>query len=106
MAAALTKLLPLENRIALDRNKIYHLLDGWAYQTVVRMDMVENYLPTLGASYYDFNHCEEQINQEMERRMQAAWSDLIRHSFTQRRLEMSVFSPWHRMFEIGLDLKI
>jgi len=100
------KAFSLENRIAIDRNKIYHLLDGWAYQTVVRMDMVKTYLPTLGASYYNFNHYEAQINQEMERRIRAAWSELIRHSFAQRHLQMSVFSPWHRMFEIGLDLTI
>ncbi len=94
------------DRQAIDYNKIYHLLDGWAYQTVVRMDMVKHYLPTIGASYYDFNGKEAQINQEMERRILAAWVQLMRQSFSEWKLEMKVFSPWHRMFEIALDLAI
>ena len=94
------------DRQALTYNKIYHLLDGWAYQTVVRMDMVKDYLPTIGASYYDFNGKEAQINQEMERRMGIAWEQLLRQSFCKWKLEIKVFSPWHRMFEIGLHLAI
>jgi len=94
------------DRQALDYNKIYHLLDGWAYQTVVRMDMVKHYLPAIGASYYDFNGKEAQINREIERRIWDAWKQLMRHSFSKWKWEIKVFSPWHRMFEIGLHLTI
>ncbi|NEP57213.1 MAG: DUF4127 family protein [Symploca sp. SIO2G7] len=94
------------DRQALDYNKIYHLLDGWAYQTVVRRDMVNDYLPAIGASYYDFNGKEAQINQEMEHRIWDAWEQLMRNSFSEWQLEIKVFSPWHRMFEIGLHLAL
>ncbi|NET61944.1 MAG: DUF4127 family protein [Symploca sp. SIO2E6] len=92
------------DRLALDYNKIYHILDGWAYQTVVRQDMINNYLPAIGASYYNFNGKEAQINQEMEQRIWKAWQLLLHHSFSKWQLDIKVFSPWHRMFEIGLNL--
>jgi len=87
--------------------KIFHLLEDWAYQAVIRMDMVKHYLPTLGASYYDFNGQEETINREMADRMLALWYETFRRSFTHWEIEqLEVFSPWHRMFEIGLRLSI
>lgn len=95
------------DRATLDLNKIYHLLEGWGYQTIVRMEMVKNYLPTLGASYYDFNSKEAEINREMERRLRQVWVKMMRHSFQQWELErVEVFSPWQRMFEIGIDLEL
>lgn len=91
----------------LDLNKIYHLLEGWAYQTVVRMKMVNDFLPTLGASYYDFNGKEAEINREMERRLRQVWDEMMCHSFQQWKFErVKVFSPWQRMFEIGIDLEL
>ena len=90
----------------LDYNKIYHLLDGWAYQTVTRMEMVRTYLPSLGASYYDFNGQEPTINQEMARRMLAAWEETIRQSFQRWQIDLKVSSPWQRMFEVGLELTL
>ncbi|GAA4827060.1 DUF4127 family protein [Algivirga pacifica] len=91
----------------IDKNKIYHLLEGWAYQSEVRMKMVKEYLPTLGASYYDFNGQEATINIEMESRIRACWTDMMQQSFQKYHLEqVKVYSPWHRMFEIGIDLRV
>jgi len=71
------------------------------------MEMVENDLPTLGASYYDFNGKEAEINREMERKLRQVWGEMMRYSFQQWELEcVKVFSPWHRMFEIGIDLEL
>ncbi len=88
-------------------NKIHHLLEDWAYQSVVRGAMVQNYLPTLGASYYDFNQQAPAIHQEIARQIQAVWQRTMRHSFGAWRIEdLTVASPWQRMFEIGLNLVI
>lgn len=88
-------------------NKIYHLLEGWAYQTVVRKQVIDQYLPAIGASYYVFGGKDAQIHAEMERRLRAAYQDMFRHSFKQWELaQVQVYTPWDRMFEIGINLEI
>ncbi|NET38819.1 MAG: DUF4127 family protein [Cyanothece sp. SIO1E1] len=92
---------------AIDFNKIYHLLEGWAYQSVVRMDMVKHYLPTIGATYYDFNGKDTVINLEMARRIRAVWTSVMHQSFQHWEItQMDVFSPWQRMFEIGIQMEL
>ncbi len=99
--------LDSDNALAINTNKIYHLLDGWAYQSIVRADIVKQYLPTIGASYYNFNGQETLVNQEIECRLRQVWQRNICRSFMQWNWDqMEVFSPWHRMFEIGLNLTI
>jgi hypothetical protein len=99
--------LDAHDQLAVTFNKIYHLLEGWAYQAIVRMEMVQTYLPEIGASYYNFNGQTPLINQEMARRMRAAWAEVMRQSFREWDLEqLEVWSPWQRMFEIGLTFKI
>ncbi|MEA5469942.1 DUF4127 family protein [Spirulina sp. 06S082] len=91
---------------AITTNKIYHLLEGWAYQTIVRMDLVKNYLPAIDASYYNFNNKEKEIQAEMKKRINAVWEKTMHNSFLQWQWEIEIFSPWQRMFEIGLDLTV
>ena len=99
--------LDADNPLAINFNKIYHLLEGWAYQSIVRAEMVEHFLPTIGASYYDFNSQETTINQEMERQLRQIWQTFIHKSFNQWNIDhLEISSPWHRMFEIGMNLKI
>ncbi|MGK7891417.1 MAG: DUF4127 family protein [Leptolyngbyaceae cyanobacterium] len=88
-------------------NKIYHLLEGWAYQAIARSDIIHQYLPTLGASYYDFNGQEPEVLGEIAHRLRHIWTTTMRYSFQSCSLEtVEVFSPWHRMFEIGIHLSI
>jgi hypothetical protein len=88
-------------------NKIYHLLEDWAYQAIVRMETVHHYLPTIGASYYHFNHQDEQITSTIAEQMLTIWQATIKQSFTQWNIQtLTVFAPWHRMFEVGLNLDI
>ncbi|MEM9543534.1 MAG: DUF4127 family protein [Cyanobacteria bacterium P01_E01_bin.42] len=94
------------DRHAIATNKIYRLLEDWAYQAIVRMDMVKEYLPAIGASYYNFNGKETEIHGEMKRRMRAVWEQTLHHSFLQWEWDIEIFSPWQRMFEIGLDLRV
>ncbi|PWJ43804.1 DUF4127 family protein [Sediminitomix flava] len=88
-------------------NKVYHLLEDWIYQGVIRMDMVKNYLPTIDTSYYIFNGKDKEIHQEMERRLREEWAKNILYSFKEVEIEqLGVYTPWNRMFEIGLDLDL
>ncbi len=88
-------------------NKIYHLLEDWAYQAVIRMEIVNHLLPKLGASYYDFNNQETVILETVAENILTLWHQTIRQSFSQWTIrELTVFSPWQRMFEMGLHLQI
>lgn len=105
--ATLSLGLEAPNAQAVAFNKIYRLLEDWGYQSIVRAEIIKTYLPTVGASYYDFNHQEELITQTIATRLVALWQETLQQSFTQWNLQqLMVFAPWHRMFEVGLRLKI
>lgn len=88
------------------RNKIYRLLEDWAYQSIVRMEVVHQYLPTIDASYYDFNGQEVSVLAEIERRIRLVWDQMVQQSFQDQDWGLTTVSPWHRMFEIGVTLDI
>ena len=90
----------------IQRNNIYRLLEDWAYQSIARMDMVNHYLPTIGASYYDFNGQEDLVLRTIEHHLRHLWTQVIQHSFQDVAWAINAFSPWHRMFEVGLELNI
>lgn len=92
---------------AITFNKMYRLLEDWAYQAIVRQETIQTVLPQLGASYYDFNGQEAVITQTIAQQLRAVWQQYLRQSFTQWQIQqLAVSTPWHRMFEIGLELKI
>jgi hypothetical protein len=96
-----------EQKHAIAFNKIYHLLEDWAYQAIVRKLIIETFLPHLDASYYDFNHQEALITQAIAEKLLEIWQGTLRQSFTQWTIQqLAVFTPWQRMFEIGLKLKL
>ena len=89
------------------RNKIYHLLEDWAYQGVLRQELIEQFLPQFGASYFVLNGFDEEINRETERRLGLFWNANIRNSFFKWEIEqLIVWRPWQRMFEIGLNFDL
>ena len=94
------------NAEVIQRNKIYRILEDWAYQAITRMDIVNQYLPTIDASYYDFNHQEALVLRTIEQHLRQQWDEMMRYSFQDVDWEIHAFSPWHRMFEVGLELNI
>ncbi|MCM1985112.1 DUF4127 family protein [Lyngbya confervoides] len=87
--------------------KIYHLLEDWAYQSTVRSDVVHQFLPKVGASYYNFQGQDALIHQAIEQQLLKLWNQTLVHSFHPWTLtRLAVTTPWHRMFEIGMILKI
>lgn len=95
------------NREAIAFNKLHHLLEDWAYQAITRMEIVKNYLPTIDASYYDFNGQDQQVHQAIKERLIVLRNEMLVHSFQNWEItQLNVSTPWNRMFEIGLDLEI
>lgn len=91
---------------AVTHNLVYHLLEDWLYQAIVRQDIIENDLPQIGASYYDFQGQDGAIAKTIAQRLQREFRDRLHHSFTNLRFQsLEVTTPWQRMFEIGLSVE-
>ncbi len=91
---------------ALTANKIARILEDWAYQTVVRQTLQQDFLPRLGASYYDFNGQAAAIHAEIAQRLRALWHETLRHSFRTELGSLQVSCPWQRLFEIDLRVRL
>ena len=92
---------------AISFNTIYHLLEDWGYQAIVRWELVDVWLPKLGATYFDFNDRTAAVEAEIGERLKALWKSTFRHSFQDWAIEsLDIHSPWQRMFEIGMKLEI
>ncbi|NJO19874.1 MAG: DUF4127 family protein [Spirulinaceae cyanobacterium RM2_2_10] len=89
---------------AIATQKITRLLEDWAYQTIVRQEITQDYLPKIGASYYDFNGQETAVTTEIARRLKSHWQTTFQHSFHHWDVSLQVTSPWQRLFEIGLTI--
>lgn len=88
-------------------NTIYHLLEDWGYQTIVRWALMESWLADLGATYFDLDGHSEVVEAEIGRRLKAVWTSIVRHSFQDWSItSLDIRSPWQRMFEIGIALQI
>jgi len=95
------------NAKEITRNKIYHLLEDWAYQGVVRQKLIADFLPQYGATYFALNGFDEEINRETERNLEHFWNTNLRNSFVDWEFErLQVWRPWSRMFEIGVDFDL
>ena len=95
------------NSETLTYNKIHHLLEDWIYQAITRMAMIDGFLPSVGASYYDFGTATDLIHQAMAEKLITEWNQHLLHSFqTWDIKDLTVTTPWARMFEIGLEFEL
>ena len=93
------------NLQGIQAGKIYRLLEDWGYQSIVRSKIIDTYLPTISASYYDFGDQENKICHTAKQQLLQCWENTFRHSFSGVSLQIADLSfPWHRMFEINLNL--
>ncbi|UOY93090.1 DUF4127 family protein [Ectobacillus sp. JY-23] len=93
-------------RDIVEENIIYHLLDDYFYQAEIRMEMVADFLPSRGLTYFDLKNEAQTVNEERNRRMLKSYEALIRNSFKNRKLKLQTFAPWNRMFECGILLVV
>lgn len=85
-------------------NTVYHLIEDVFYQAKVRQKVIEEDLPELGLSYYDFKDKEDLVEKRIGEALLKEYSTLnISHKYPINSIE--VIMPWHRMFEIGAKFK-
>lgn len=91
----------------IQENIVYHLIDDYFYQAVVRSEMVSNLLPQYNLTYFDLKDKAEVVNIERNKRLMKRYNETIRHSFKGIILEnVHSSAPWNRMFECGLSLQL
>jgi len=88
-------------------NIVYHLLEDWGYQSLVRQQVVNDLLPELQASYYNLSGHEEVIKKVIRQRLVEIWEKFIQSNFDGWSLNLKQIDiPWHRMFEIYIDISL
>lgn len=80
------------------------MIEDVFYQAKVRQKVIEEDLPELGLSYYDFKDKEDLVEKRIGEALLKEYSTLnISHKYPINSIE--VIMPWHRMFEIGAKFK-
>lgn len=91
----------------IQENVLYHVLDDYVYQAEIRMEMVHDFLPEHGLSYFDLQDKADAVNRERDSRMYKRYRELLVNSFPNMELvELTSFAPWNRMFECGLSMQV
>ena len=94
-----------DNTTAIQTNIIQHLLEDWAYQAIVRSKTIKSYLPSIDASYYNFNNQESKVCNFVKQQILNQWETTVKHTFQHLQWDIQQLGfPWHRMFEIDLDV--
>ncbi|MFT8411832.1 MAG: DUF4127 family protein [Schleiferilactobacillus perolens] len=77
------------------------ILDDGIYQPLVRKETTEEYLPTVGANYFDLGSQADQIAQLVSRQIVTQAQEYVpKMAEMQRDTQYKITFPWNRMFEI------
>lgn len=82
---------------------IYRIIEDCFYQADIRQRILEKDLPELGLSYYDFKDKENIVANRISKALLQSYDTLqLSKSYPISSIEVTM--PWHRMFEIGLQI--
>lgn len=87
-------------------NIAYHLIEDYVYQSKVRMEINNNFLPTLeGANYFTL---KQWANAVISKEMELLEVEINKLKFFENNIisKMDLYHPWNRMFEIGIRLEL
>lgn len=92
------------DRAQLLANLAYRVIEDAFYQTLVRWNC-EELANQLGGTYFDIHTCEAQIEAFARQRLQEEYN-LLNLSQKVRVTVNAVHFPWHRLFEIDMDITV
>lgn len=77
------------------------LLDDAFYQSVVRGEVTDNWLPRFGLNYFDLKDQAEAVGAEVAKQIETLAATTLQHSLAGAKLQPQISFPWNRMFEIN-----
>lgn len=83
----------------------YRIIEDVFYQSIVRSNIIDYHLPKLNLSYYDFQDKQAVVEILIQEQLQAHYDALNISKHLPVTIE-SIDMPWHRMFEIGMSMKV
>lgn len=94
-----------------DNERIYNLafrfMEDWCYQSIVRQDVTLNEIQNINGGSTSLGDNENKITAVIKDRLNRHWSEHIKNSFKDFDIVVDkVYAPWHRMFEIGMDMYV
>lgn len=91
-----------ENQI---KHLVYRIVEDALYQAVVRQKVIKDYLPKHGLSFYDFKDMQPQVENMIKELLMEEYNKL--NISKEYKLKLNrVYTPWKRMFEIGMDINV
>lgn len=82
-------------------NLRYRYVEDVFYQSDVRQEVLTDYLPEIGGSYFDLNGQDELVCKKIEQLLN---QKIHEHDFLKDVSATNVVLPWRRMFELNFDL--
>lgn len=104
LGTVLAQALVGTNQDEIVRNTCYRIIEDVYYQALVRPRVVAEELPSLGLGYYDFADREELVADIIRADLQGRFDELGLARSCPTHIER-VYMPWHRMFEIGMEIE-
>ncbi|MGL4864476.1 DUF4127 family protein [Cetobacterium sp.] len=88
-------------------NKLCRIFEDWMYQSIIRKEITDNTLKDLKLNYFDLKDKKAVINKMIQNKMLEIYKKTFTNSFNDILLDsIEIDSPWNRMFEIEINLKI
>lgn len=85
------------------RNFFYErLIEDWGYQANVRFDIATNELERLEGNYFDISKHIDDAENTIKKRLQEFIDENITPYINEQVNLVNVYSPWKRMFEVGI----
>ncbi|WP_054948815.1 DUF4127 family protein [Numidum massiliense] len=82
------------------------LVEDWGYQAVVRGDVCENDLPSLGVTVRDLSSRQNQIEKIVAGKLETFVHKKLQQGCRDTITLSDVHLPWRRMFEVGFTLEL
>ena len=83
----------------------YRLIEDVFYQSLVRKEVIDKDLIELGLSYYDFKNKQNEVEDIIKDKLQTYYNSLkISQKYPISIIKINM--PWHRMFEIGMEIVV
>lgn len=84
---------------------VYRLVEDCGYQAIVRQHIIGR-LPEKDLSYYDFKDQERWVEEITKESLQTFVEEMIASAFEEEIRVVEVGFPWHRMFEVDLEIEL